>query len=276
VTDQTTPGEPAREGASTTRKSQTLARGLDIIDAVAQGARTISDVAKATGITYSTAHRILSVLVEREYLRSEDARDIALGPRLIELGFLAHGRVDLVALARPHLEALAEATGESVHLARLEGSEAVYLDKLQGRQPVVISTRVGGRKPAITTGLGKALVLDGPESLWRELFLKDGAQMRVPASLEDWLARMRAYAAADHARDLGENEAAVRCVAAPIRDVTGRIVAACSISTTFDRMPEDRMDALVPVVQETAAAIGAELGRRQPSRRPKGRGPSRG
>src|SRR5690606_7000068 len=111
-------------------RSQTLVRGLEILDAVADGPKTIADIAAATGLTYSTVHRIVSVLQENRYLKAESVREFALGPRLIELGFAAYSRTDLVRVARPLLDALSRETRDTVHLARLDGWEVAYLDKL--------------------------------------------------------------------------------------------------------------------------------------------------
>ena len=117
-------------------RSQTLVRGLEILDAVADGARSIAEVAKMTGLTYSTVHRIISVLVERRYLKIEGGREYALGPRLVELGFAAYSRTEVVRVARPWLENLARETRDTVHLAQLDGWEVAYLDKLPGARPV--------------------------------------------------------------------------------------------------------------------------------------------
>lgn len=242
------------------KKSQTLLRGLDMLEAVAREPLSIPDIASATGVTYPTAHRIVSVLIERRYLKQVDNRCYGLGPKVIELGFMAYQQADLTKIARPFLEALAQRTSDTVHLARLEDGEVIYLDKLHSRRPIEISSRIGGRKPAISTGVGKALLLDESEEEWRRLWQRDHELMRIDISEIEWLAKMRDYRRGGFSYDLGEDEREIRCVSAPLRDASGRIVAAISVSSTTDYMPPERMRSLVPVVTGTAAAISAELG----------------
>lgn len=246
--------------AAAPQRSQTLVRGLEIIDAVADSPASIADIAAATGLTYSTVHRIASVLVEQRYLQLTDSRTIALGPRLIELGFAAHARLDLVRLARPRLEELSRQTRDTVHLARLENGEVSYLDKLGGSRAVEISSRIGGRKPVISTGVGKALILDRSEAELAELYRRDLHLMQNPVPEAEWLSRQAGYRAGGYAFDLGEDEASIRCVSAPVRDATGRIVAAISVSSTVEYMDMQRMRALIEEVKSVAADISADLG----------------
>ncbi|MFE3836358.1 IclR family transcriptional regulator [Pseudogemmobacter sonorensis] len=248
------------DAAETPTRSQTLVRGLNIVNAVADAPASIAEIAMATGLTYATVHRIVSVLVEQRYLKTTDARLVALGPRLIELGFAAHAQMDLVRQARPWLETLARKTRDTIHLARLEDGEVSYLDKLSGTRAVEISSRIGGRKPAISTGVGKALILDRSNAQLTEMYRRDHHLMNYPIPLEEWSRRMESYRTGDYAFDLGEDEASIRCVAAPVRDATRRIIASISVSSTVDYMDETRMRALVDEVRSAAAGISANLG----------------
>lgn len=243
-------------------RSQTLVRGLEILDAVADGAKSIAEVANVTGLTYSTVHRIISVLVERRYLKIEGGREYALGPKLVELGFAAYSRTEVVRAARPWLENLSRETRDTVHLAQLDGWEVAYLDKLPGVRPVEISSRIGGRKPVISTGVGKALMLDESEATLRRLYQRDHYLLGPSLTEDEWIAQMKGYQAGGYAFDLGEDSTSIRCVAVPIRDVTGRIVAAISVSSATEYMPPDRMHALIPEVQRVARAISREMGAR--------------
>ena len=240
--------------------SQTLLRGLDVIEAVADGPILLADLARRLGLTRSTAHRLASALVERRYLNFGPRLGYQFGPKLLELGFLAQQRTDIVQLARPHLEALAARTGDTVHLGVLDNERALYLDKIPGRRRVEISSRVGDRHALTATGLGKALLLDDEEAHWRKLFLEDQDSGSPKASWDIWRERMKAYAAAGRSFDLQENEDFIRCVAAPIRDASGGIVAAISVSSAAQYMDDARMQALAGDVMATAAAISADIG----------------
>ena len=99
-----------------------MARGLEVLDAVAEGATTLVELANAIGLTRSTTHRLAATLVERRYLDFSRGDGYTLGPKLLELGYITGRRMDLPRVARDHLEALAAATGDTVHLGMLDGS----------------------------------------------------------------------------------------------------------------------------------------------------------
>jgi DNA-binding IclR family transcriptional regulator len=248
------------ESARRPNASQTLMRGLEIVESVAAGAVTLPEIARRTGLSQSTAHRLASALVEARYLQHEPRRGYSLGSKLIELGFQAYRGSSVLAAARPHLEQLAAQTLNTVHLATLVNDEVIYLDKLPGQRPIEVSSYIGGRNPITTTGVGKALVLDRDENEWRNIRAREAQSGRNVPSEAAWLELMRDYAARGCAFDLGEAEPAIRCVAAPVRDATGRIVAAVSVTSVVQYMEPDRMEALVPVVKAQADAISVQLG----------------
>jgi DNA-binding IclR family transcriptional regulator len=236
-------------------------RALDIIDAVADGITDLPGVSRRLGTTRSTTHRLATALVARNYLRFIPRQGYSLGPRLLELGFHSQHQTHVPRVARPHLEALANATDDTVHLGVLDGDHARYLDKVAGRRRVDIGSRVGELHPIWSTGLGKALILDADEATWCRFFNLAALPADVVAQRQiRWLARMREYAKHDYAFDLEENESHIRCVASPIRDASGRIIAALSVSSASQYMDDTRMSTLVSVVKQTSAAISRELG----------------
>lgn len=241
--------------------ARTLTRGLEVIDAVSQGTAALQDLAAELGLPRSTAHRLASALVERRYLRFIRGAGYSLGPRLLELGHVAGQQTNLQRVAREHLEALSAATGDTVHLGILEGSRALYLDKIPGQRRVEITSRVGERQPLRSTGIGKALILDADEDQLREYYNYEarlGARYGVKLSV--WLERMRDYAGKGYAFDLEENEDLIRCVSAPVRDFSGGIVAAISLSSAAQYMSDRRMMDLARDVRRTAGEISAALG----------------
>jgi DNA-binding IclR family transcriptional regulator len=247
-------------GSKVQAGSQTLLRGLDVIEAVAEGAIPLAELAARIKLTRSTSHRLAAALIDRGYLTFQPRFGYQLGPKLLELGFVAQQQTDLVQVARPHLEKLAATTGDTVHLGVLDGDLALYLDKIPGGRRVEISSRIGDRQPLTSTGLGKALLLDDRPDRWRKLFQQDQAKGSPKADYDLWLKRMEGYADAARAFDLEENEDLIRCVAAPVRDVSGRIVAAISVSSAAQYMADDRMEALSKDVRGAADSIGRELG----------------
>lgn len=249
--------------------TQTLVRGLDVVDAVAEGASSLISLAAAIGLTRSTTHRLASTLVERRYLDFSRRDGYTLGPKLLELGYVTGRRKDLPRVAREHLEALSSSTGDTVHLGILDGPRALYLDKIPGSRRVEISSQIGERQPLRSTGLGKALALDSTEQQWREIYdyeARLGNRYDVP--LAEWLERMRGYAQSGYAFDLEENEDRIRCVAAPIRGVDGTIVGAISVSSAAQYMNDVRMRGLTFEVKKTAEAISKALGYNPATARP--------
>lgn len=239
--------------------TQTLLRGLDVLDAVSRGPVTLAELALRLGLTRSTTHRLASSLVERRYLNFTPREGYSLGPKLIQLGFCAQQDNDLPRVARPFLEQLASSTGDTVHLGVLEGRRALYLDKLPGRRRIEISSRVGELQPLRSTGLGKAMLLDeSTEGLLAAFDVEAGSPSRVDRA--EWLARMRNYAGKGYAYDLEENEDRIRCVAAPVRGVSGKIIGAISVSSAAQYMDDQRMTLLTQDVTATAEAISRELG----------------
>ncbi|CAH2602917.1 D-galactonate regulator, IclR family [Rhodovastum atsumiense] len=243
--------------------AQTLFRGLAVIEAVAAGARTLASIGGAIGCTRSTTQRLASALLQAGYLRNDPGRGYVLGPKLIQFGFQAREQMPLAAIARPHLEALAARTEDTVHLGIPEGSEVLYLDKLPGQRGLEMRSRVGHRMPIALTGVGKALMLDMDAAEWRRLYdvgLHHPGSRGTPLPWPEYRARMEGYRAAGATIDLAENEIGIHCVAAPVRDAGGGIVAAISVASAAPYMSEARMQSLVPDVIAAARAVSRELG----------------
>lgn len=245
--------------------SQTLFRGLDVMEVVAEGAVGLAELAQRLNLTRSTTHRLAAALVDRSYLTFVPRQGYSLGPKLLELGYQARQQMDIPRIARPHLEELAAKSEDTVHLGVLDGAMALYLDKIAGQRRVNISSRIGERQPLTTTGLGKALLLDDHEQHWRRQYATEAGERHEKTAQDQWIERMRGYSKSGYAFDLEENEDQIRCVAAPIRGADGRIVAAISVSSAAQYMDDERMTQLVKDVQKTTRDISADLGWRGPA-----------
>lgn len=242
--------------------TQTLARGLAVLRAVAGGAHSLNDVVESSGVGRSTAHRLLQLLEQEGYVERRTAGYV-LGPALIEYGFLALSNNPVPVVARPVLEDLASTYQDTVHLGIVDDGQVLYLDKIAGSRGPVANSRIGHRMPLTRTGIGKALILDRTEH-WESLYRADHeGEDGLESGLADFIRRMEAYRESGTAMDLEENEQWIRCVAAPVRNGGGRIVAAVSISATRPYFPPARMRALVPVMRDAAHAISRKLGQPQ-------------
>lgn len=265
-----TRASPLLDGSTQQAGTQTLLRGLAILEAAAAGVRDLRSFGAVLGTTRSTTHRLVSSLVQARYLRQVQGGYL-LGPKLIELGTIALEQMPLTAVARTHLEALAGHTRDTIHLGVRDGDDVLYIDKIPGQRGLEMRSRVGHRMPLASTGIGKAMMLDlGPEA-WRKLYdasrrTLESASFRPDRNTDPdtFLRRMTTYASGGYTFDLEENEISIRCVAAPVRDASGAIVAALSVASTIPYMPLERMDELIPVVQNEARAISLELGWRAP------------
>jgi len=238
-----------------------------VIDVVAAGPIKLGDLAARLGLTRSTTHRLASALTDRRYLSFVPHSGYSLGPKLLELGFRVRDELDLPRVAASHLERLALLTEDTVHLGILDRGRVLYLDKVPGKRRINISSRIGELQPVTSTGLGKALILDLDEDAWLEFFRaergeagRQGTRRRAEISQQEWLARMRGYLQAGYAFDLEENEDQIRCIAAPIRDVAGRTIAAISVSSAAQYMSDHRMQALSKDVMAAAHRISEGLG----------------
>ncbi len=251
---------------SETRGTQTLARGIALLRLVGGGTGSASDLAAALGVPRSTAQRLLAALVAEGLLHRVPGQGYRLGPELIRLGAQARAQRPILAIARPVLARLADTTGDTVHLGVPDGDAVLYLDKIDGTRGLEMRSRPGQRMPLAFTGLGKALLSDFDAPTLRALYERaapaQAAQPgRVPprpfAAFRDDIAAIRARS---HSLDLEENERGIRCVAAPIRDVGGGIVAALSVASAATYLPDDRIERLAPVVMAHAAEISQDLG----------------
>ena len=231
------------------------------MEAVSSGVSNPADMVNLLGLNRSTIYRLTATLVQRRYLSSLPRNGFGLGPKALEIGYQARVQLNIPRLARRELEKLAADTDDTVHLGILDGTRALYLDKIPGRRRVEISSRIGERQPLRSTGLGKALLLDEDEARLRELYRSEDANEQSYALSETvWIERMREYCRQGVAFDFEESEDRIRCVAAPVRDVTGRISAAISVSSAAHYMDDRRMRTLAGQVLLAAKSISHELG----------------
>lgn len=241
--------------------SQTLVRGIEVLAIIANGRRNLPDLAEAVGLSISTTHRLAVTLVEHRLLNFEPRVGYTLGPRVMELGFLASRQMSLPRIAHDFLVELARVTGDTVHLGMRDGTRVLYLDKIVGSKRLQVSSRIGERQPLRSTGLGKALLLDEDGRSLVKIYESEAAETSTYAvPLEEWLFRMKHYAAHGYSLDLSETEDNVRCVASPVRDASGRIIGAISVTSASQYMDDDRINTLIGQVKTAADGISAEFG----------------
>lgn len=236
--------------------AQTLYKGLLIIDAVMKGHRNLKDISRVLELSKSTTHRLLSVLVHEKFLR-QIANEYSLGSKLIEYGMRSLEEYPLRMAAAPFLHDLSALTHDTVHLGIRENMEVFYIDKVSGNRAVEMNSRIGLKMPIDITGVGKALLLDADD---RELTDVYSHFNRPPEALQAFLDKMHFYRSQGYSFDFSENEENIRCVAAPIRDASNKIISAISVASITQYMTDERMQELTSVVKNTAIKISLELG----------------
>lgn len=241
--------------------SQTVGRALSILPLLAEGPADLGQVADRLGVHKSTALRLLRTLHEHGVVYRQSDQRYRLGARLFALAQEAMENLDVREIAHAHLVRLNERCGHTVHLAVHEGNEVLYIDKVESRYPVRMYSRIG-RPVAITVAAVAKLLLAGlPENERRALVdtldypVYTSRATPGPAAFLRELEKVREQG---WAADLGGHEESINCVAAPIRGVDGRVVAAMSVSAPNVVVTADELLALLPLVRRTAAAISGE------------------
>ncbi|WP_122617536.1 IclR family transcriptional regulator C-terminal domain-containing protein [Streptomyces sp. Tu 4128] len=225
---------------------ESLARGLTVLTAFGAGrpALTLSEVAKATGLARATARRALITYEHAGLVAPAPDRAFALTPRVLSLGFPPLSRTSLPEIAQPHLTALAGRVHESAALAVLSetGEEIQYTARASTGRVLSARVTVGTRLPAYATALGRVLLAGRP----------DGAG--TPSDV------LREVRARGHALVDEELEAGLRAVAVPVRDRTGRVVAAVNVAMhAARRTTEECVTRVLPELRRTADLIETEL-----------------
>ncbi|UFN49695.1 helix-turn-helix domain-containing protein [Roseomonas sp. OT10] len=244
-----------------------LVRGLQALQAFSADRRrlTLGELAAALGVTRSATYRIAYTLDQLGFLLHDPAtRTYSLGPQVLRLGYGYLAGRDLVEVATPHLEALRDRTGWTAHLGVLEGVEVVYLARLPTRAALASVVHVGSRLPAHATTMGRVLLaaLDPAEVTAR---FASHPMRRYGAGTATTLPALATQLKADRARGFVAHvagyEAGVASVAAPVRDVSGQVVAAVNVSTVALLTNEAEMRGrLAKEVLAAAAAISRALG----------------
>ena len=255
-----------------------LEKALAVLDLFAEavGELTLTQIGQRLQLSKATTFRIVNVLEGGDYLeRVPGSQGYRLGLKLYRLGSIAESATAVQKLGRPYLHALAERSQETVHLTVLSKGEALYLDKIEGKHSVRVVSRVGMRLPAHCSGVGKVLLAHLDEQEVDRIVRDHGLRRFTPATitqrdaLATELARIREQG---YALDNEEIELGLKCVAAPVRDASGRVVAAISISGPkfrFDGPDQARFIALVlDGAQRISAALRDEARSPSPSRRP--------
>jgi IclR family KDG regulon transcriptional repressor len=246
---------------------KSLARGLTILEVLSAhpDGLTLSEISRSLALPKSSTHALLHNLLERDYLMDgRRDRTYRLGPRLFQLGnAYVHG-IDLVADGQETVRAVSRRCDETVHLATLEGRDVLYVAKEEGTSYIRMVSALGKRVPAHGTGVGKMLLSSLTEEELSALYPPEYPPQQMTAKtiadlsamkVELGRTRERGYALDDEESTVG-----LRCVAAPVYDAAGSMVAAMSISVPVARWSRNRQDELLALVLAGTRELSARLG----------------
>jgi len=225
----------------------------------------ISSLAKRLGLAKSTVHRLAVTLASEGFLEQnpENGR-YRLGLALFSLGTLVRRRMDVSNQGLPLLGLLRDRTQEAVHLAILDNTQIMYLYNLESSQAISIRSYLGARKPAFCTAEGRVMLAFSAAEVV-ESVIKEGLVARTPKTNTDPAALLQTLEEArqsGYAIDDEESEIGMRGVAAPIRDISNRVIAAVGLAGPIQRVTKKELRGYAPQVVSTADAISARLGYR--------------
>ena len=248
---------------------KSIYKALDVLEVLASEPKGLSltEIGEKLNMQLSTAHRILSTLKHRGYIEQSSAKGrYRLGLKTLEIGLAMQAQLQLLERASPCLQKLADATKETVNLAILDPDcdEVVYIAKIDSPEVLKTDIKIGTKLLAHCTALGKVLLAFLPEEEFNRRFSSRGhLPTYTPNSLSTFeelredLAKVRKQ---NFAIDNEEFKIGVKCIAAPIRDSTGKVVAAVSIAGPTSRLSSERIDEFKKLVVDTANEISVKLG----------------
>jgi DNA-binding IclR family transcriptional regulator len=249
-------------------KIQSVARALFIINTLAEarGELALNEIATRLSLAKSTVHALISTLKDFGYIEQSDfAGKYRLGLRLFEVGQIVAQGWEVRAVAAPYITKLLEQLLETVHLAVIDKLEVLYIDKRESGRSLRIVSQVGMRLPAHCTGVGKVLMAYLSPEERAELINGKGLSrftkntLTDVKTLEDELTRIRMQGFAIDNEEIMDG---LRCVAAPIRDQTGKVISAISLSGPVSRMEGEWFENAILSVTKTAKEISFGLGYR--------------
>ncbi len=245
---------------------QSIDRAFDIIELLSRESRSIpmTEIGRRLDLHKSTVHRLLASLRNRGYVEQEaGSGNYKLGLGFVELASLYLNSLELKTEASPFLNELARATGQTVFLAIMDGTEVVYIDKAEAYNSLRRYTIIGKRLPLYATSLGKAMLSGCSDREIEELYPERNLPILTSKTLPTFDALMteirqtreRGWAIDDEERELG-----TRCIGAPIFDYRDRVIAAVSVAWDVKVNPELTWKDYAKLIVKTAATISVKMG----------------
>lgn len=263
--------EENKKATGKTPIGQSITKAVDILQCFTRehSEHTLVSLSRRLGIPKATVHRILVTLKEKGLIAYDAAtQKYRLGMAFLEFSSLVLEQMDFRTVIRPELQKLSDRLNVNIYLSTLSGNNIVYLDELQAHRYVVISSKLGSITPAYCSAMGKAM-LAGLTRKQFEQTLGDIPLLRRTIKTitdhEELWENIKKASAQGYAFEEGEYEDGLSCLAAPVRNYNGDIIAAFSISAPSTYFGTDTYSEILQEVCETSERINALLGYRSRS-----------
>ncbi len=242
---------------------QSLARGLEVIRVfdADHPSRSLSDVARVTGLSRAAVRRSLLTLLKLGYVRSEGTL-FGLTPKVLELGHAYLRALSTPQIAEPHLQELMREVRETTALSVLDGDHVVHVARVPTTGVITVSINVGSRFPAYATAMGRVLLAGLTEQAFQEYLGRVDLQPLTDRTVRNAdelrtiidAVRHNGFCLADQELNSG-----LRAVAVPVRDRAGNVIAAANIAVSAGMRSLEELRDMVPRLQQCAAAVEADL-----------------
>lgn len=245
---------------------QVIDRAFDVLEllAVERDGLGVTEIGKRLCLHKSTVHRLLSSMAERGYIQKIPGSGIyKMGLKLVELSSIYLSNVELKTEARPYMWDLATRMNLTTHLAILEGTDAVYIEKIDVVSSLRLYSQIGRRIPCYSSALGKSLLSGLSEGELAALLDKCSFKKHTGNTIttkSELIGQVKKVKLKGWSVDDEEYDQGIRCIAAPVLDYRGKVIAAISISGSSSALPHERDSETGGIVAETALKISNRLG----------------
>jgi IclR family KDG regulon transcriptional repressor len=222
------------------------------------------EISNLVGLNKATTHRIISTLVDNGFVTQDPKTGkYKLGLKSFEIGQIAMSMMELRSVARPIVERLRDISEETVHVVVLDRGKVLYIDKVDSPRSIRMTSFIGQRVFPHSTAVGKVLLASLSDDEVVQICQRNGMPAQTPytiTSIEKLLDKLKKIRDNDFAVDDEENELGLRCLAAPVRDFAGKVIAAISISGPTTRVAMERVPELIEHLKNAALEISRQMG----------------
>lgn len=252
-------------GLQSAERDGTVGKALDVLEQVASHGAPVRFGALLEGSAYpkATLYRLVQTLTSQGMLAFDpDRGTYSLGVRLVRLAHAAWNQSSLAPIARPHLDVLSAAVGETVHLAQLDHAQVLYVDKRNARDPLPMYSEAGKIGPAYCTGVGKAMLAYLSEDELTPILAQQSYHRftdHTLVSADEVRAELAHIRARGYGFDREEHEPGIICIAMAVRSETGRVLGAVSVTSSTARTSLEGLEAHAPELRSAVDQIARDL-----------------